>query len=235
MKNIGRYLLIFITILMVGTTLSGCMTITQEDYLREAEKYMKKKYGEKFKAIEYGMDYSLYISPVSHPEWKVTVSFPEPKLWNVEFQDNYVAFLLKDELESAIEKTAKEVYEDCKVFCRPMGFPLRPEWNRDTTLEEYCTESVSVLYLIIGGDGSNKEKDITTFLEKNCASDIRMEIMEIVYVSKEQLQELEERGLDRLFREKLYYWRTHVVIREEVTLNFDEIEWRAGDLQLENK
>ena len=43
MKNIGRYLLIFITILLVGSTLSGCMTITQEDYLREAEKYMKKK------------------------------------------------------------------------------------------------------------------------------------------------------------------------------------------------
>ena len=234
MKNIGRYLLLFITILMVGTTLSGCMTITQEDYLREAEKYMKKKYGEKFKAKAYGIDYSLYISPISHPEWEVTVSFPKPKLWNVEFQDNYVAFLLKDELESEVEKIAKEVYEDCKVFCEPMGFELPQEWNRDTTLEEYNTDNISVLYLFIGGNGTNKERELTSFLEKNCASDIKMKIMEIVYISKEQLQELEERNLDWLFNEKLYYWRTFVVLRKEVKLNFDEIEWRSGDLQVEN-
>ena len=234
MKNIGRYLLIFITILLVGSTLSGCMTITQEDYLREAEKYMRKKYGEKFKAIEYGMDYSLYISPVSHPEWKVTVSFPKPKLWNVEFQDNYVAFLLKDELESEVKKIATDVYGDCKVFCRPMGFALPGEWNRDTTLEEYYTDNISTLRLFIGGDGSNKERDVTTFLEKYCKSDNKMKIMEIVYVSNEQLQELKERQLDWLFNERLYYWRTHVVLKGKSELSYNEVEWRAGDLQLEN-
>ena len=43
MKNIGRYLLIFITILLMGSILSGCMTITQEDYLRAAERYIWRK------------------------------------------------------------------------------------------------------------------------------------------------------------------------------------------------
>ncbi|WP_024346994.1 hypothetical protein [Lacrimispora indolis] len=234
MKNIGKYLLIFITILMVGTTLSGCMTITQEDYLREAEKYMKKKYGEKFKAIEYGMDYSLYISPVSHPEWKVTVSFPKPKLWKVEFQDNYVAFLLKDELESEVKNIATNVYGDCKVFCRPMGISLPEKWNRDTTLEEYNTKNISVLYLFIGGDGSNKERDITVFLEEYCKSDNKITLMDIVYISNEQLQELQERNLDWLFNERLYYWRTFVALKGESELSYDEVEWRAGDLQLEN-
>ena len=216
---------------MVGTTLSGCMTITQEDYLREAEKYMKKKYGEKFKAIEYGLDYSLYVTPVNHPEWEVTVSFPKAKLWNVEFQDNYVAFLLKDELESEVEKIAAKVYGDCKVFCQPMGFALPGEWNKDTTLEEYNTDNISVLYLFIGGDGTNKERDVTIFLDKYSTSDIKVKIIYIAYISKEQLQELEERKLEWLYDEKKYFWRTFIVLREEVTLNFDEIEWRAGDLQ----
>ena len=235
MKNIGRHLLIFITVLLVGSALSGCMTITQEDYLREAEKYMKKKYGEKFKAKAYGDGYTLYVTPVNHPEWEVTVTFPKAKLWNVEFQDNYVAFLLKDELESEVKKIATEVYGDCKVFCEPMGIKLPKEWNRDTTLEEYNTKNISVLFLFVGGDGGNKERDVTAFLEKHCNSDNKITLMDIVYISKEQLQELEERQLDWLFNEKLYYWRTHVALKGESELSYDEVEWRAGDLQLENK
>ena len=234
MKKIGRYLLLFITILMVGTFLSGCMTITQEDYLREAEKYMKKKYGEKFKAIEYGMDYRLYISPVSHPEWRVTVSFPKAKLWNVEFQDNYVAFLLKAELESEVKNIATEVYGDCKAFCPPMGIKLPKEWNRDTPLEVYNTKNISVLYLFIGGDGCNKERDITVFLEEYCKSDNKITLMDIVYISKGQLQELQERDLDWLFNEKQYYLTTYVALKGEEELSYDDVEWRAGDLQLEN-
>jgi len=236
MKHIGKYLLIFITILLSGFTLSGCMTITQEDYLRAAERYMERKYGEKFEGqYFYGMNNDrMYISPANRPEWSVTVSFTKAKLWNVEFQDNYVAFLLKEEVEREVEKIASEVYEDVKVYCQPIGNMLPSEWNRETTLEDFNTENIYKLYLFLAGDESNKEKNINIFLGKYCERNFRMPIMEILYLSQEQLQESEERGIDRIFSEKQYFWRTHIVLKEEPELSFDEVKWREGDLRLKN-
>jgi len=235
MKHIGKYLLLFITILLMGFTLSGCMTITQEDYLRAAERYMEKKYGEKFEGQYFGMNSGyLYVSPVNHPEWRVMVAFPKAKLWNVEFQDNYVAFLLKAEVEDAVEKIASEIYGDVKVYCCPIGNVLPSEWNRETTLEEFNTRNTSKLYLFLAGDESNKEKNINMFLEKYCEANFGMTIMEILYLPQEQLQALQERDVDRIFNEGQYFWRTHIVLKRELEFSFDEVKWREGDLQLKN-
>jgi len=176
----------------------------------------------------------MYISPANRPEWSVTVSFTKAKLWNVEFQDNYVAFLLKEEVEKEVEKIASEVYGDVKVYCQPIGNMLPSEWNRETTLEDFNTENIYKLYLFLAGDESNKEKNINMFLEKYCERNFRMPIMEILYLSQEQLQESEERGIDRIFSEKQYFWRTHIVLKEEPELSFDEVKWREGDLRLKN-
>ena len=236
MKHIGKYLLLFITILLMGFTLSGCMTITQEDYLRAAERYMEKKYGEKFEGQYFDVmsNDCMYLTPVSHPEWRVMVAFPKAKLWNVEFQDNYVAFLLKEEVEGEVEKIASEVYGDVKVYCRPIGNVLPSEWNQETTLEEFNTGHIYNLYLFLTGDESNKEVNINMFLEKYCETDFRMTIMDILYLSQEQLQELQEKDINRIFSEKQYFWRTFVALKGESELSFDEVKWREGDLRLKN-
>lgn len=44
------------------------------------------------------------------------MNFDKSKLWNVQFHDNYVAFLLKSDLEDMIEESAKLVYGDCKAI-----------------------------------------------------------------------------------------------------------------------
>jgi len=111
---------------------------------------------------------------------------------------------------------------------------LPSEWNRETTLEDFNTENIYKLYLFLAGDESNKEKNINMFLEKYCERNFRMPIMEILYLSQEQLQESEERGIDRIFSEKQYFWRTHIVLKEEPELSFDEVKWREGDLRLKN-
>ena len=125
-----------------------------------------EKYGEKFEGQYFDVmsNDCMYLNPVSHPEWKVMVAFSKAKLLNVEFQDNYVAFLLKAETEGEVEKIASEVYGDVKVYCQPIGIVLPSEWNRETTLEEFNTRNTSKLYLFLAGDESNKEKNINMFL-----------------------------------------------------------------------
>lgn len=233
MKYSIKIMIIITFFFLITCSLSGCMTITQEDYLKAASRYMEKKYGEEFEGkYFYGMNNdSLYVYPIAHPEWEVTVTFSKKRIWNVEFHDNYVGFLLKEEMEKAIEEVAAEVYGNCKPICLPLGFAMPDEWDRDTTLEEYNFDNRSKLYLFISDYIGDREIGVNIFLEKFSDTEININIIEIVNMQKEQLKLLDENQKNYIFSNDLFYWRASIVLNRESDNIIDYISWRDGAQQ----
>lgn len=123
--------LVFLRGMLVKRGVSITM-LTESDYINAAEYCMQKKYGEEFEG-EYVYEDSVYVHPMSKPEWHVVVDF-ESEGGLTSFHDNYVGYLKKEDLEKYIYELIKPIYGDCKVYTQPYDFSLDDSFNRDTDI-----------------------------------------------------------------------------------------------------
>lgn len=102
-------------------------------------KYMEEKYGEKFTAVEayggqIGKDYSML---------KVSGQFADNALVRVIhesgkdiYQDNYLGFIHKQEIQEKTHPIAEEIFGTCKVFYRVPSLVFPPTMTADTKAEK---------------------------------------------------------------------------------------------------
>ena len=188
--------------------------LTELDYMNAAEYYMQKKYGEKFEG-EYVYEDSVYVHPKSKPEWHVVVDF-ESEGGMTSFHDNYVGYLKKAELEKYIYELVKPIYGECKVYTQPYDFPNDDSIEKNTDIFTYVKKSNYVVRIFVSSNIGDKDKDFNSIC--NILLDDKMYCSRLVvtYISKEDLNTLNEIDVDKLFYTKKFYIRLTAVYNRRV-------------------
>lgn len=119
----------------------GCdMKRTME--IRTMLSYMEKKYGEEFQYIEayggqLGKNYiAILVKGKRYPEEEILV---RKRTWQkqVHYEDNYVAYLLREELEAEMGDVAKRTLGACRVRYKIPQFVLTDEFTPEMTAKEF--------------------------------------------------------------------------------------------------
>ncbi len=99
--------------------------------------YMEQKYGESFAVMEsyagqFGKDYTMFkVRSISRNQEGILVRASGRE--DIAYQDNYLSYLLKEEIEDRLAQSAKASLGECKVFYRipelvfPAEFPADME------------------------------------------------------------------------------------------------------------
>ncbi len=222
---LGIGILVILWVLWSG----GCM-ITEKDYLRGAERYLKKKYGEEFEGQYgyYGAGYTLILNPKSNPEWQVAVRY-EKKNGRVIFHDNYVAFQLKPEIEQMIKDLAYPIYGECKVYLIPWVLELEDDWNKESSLPEYLRLRAFGIELFTDADSKDKEEQLQRFLDACLQEDLKLSRLNLYYMTKEGFENTRERSIDYINSKSLYIVRgvTNYIEKDGIE-GYGETDWLEG-------
>lgn len=137
--------------------------------------HMKEKYGEDFVDGEacggqFGKAYSMRkIYSASYPEEGVLVRVmgEEEEI----FQDNYLAYLLRDEIEECVKRIAGEAFGECKVFYKIPELVFPSEFPADMNVDAFLKHPLSMvrIYIYVKDSTSNNspldgQAQIDTFL-----------------------------------------------------------------------
>lgn len=115
--------------------------------------YMKNKYGEDFVDGEacsgqFGKAYSMRkVYSASHPEEGILVRAmgEEEKV----FQDNYLAYLLRDEIEECVKRIAEETFGECKVFYKIPELVFPSEFPADMKADAFLQHPLSMVRIYV--------------------------------------------------------------------------------------
>ncbi len=131
--------------------------------------YMEQKYGESFAEEEalggqYGKDYTM--RRVCNPARKlegilVRASGREPVIC----QDNYLAYLLKAEIEEKMEELAEPVFGKCKVFYRIPELVFPEDFPADMDADAFLRHPGSMVkvYIYVEKLPSDGQKQVEEF------------------------------------------------------------------------
>lgn len=116
--------------------------------------YMEKKYKEQFAMVgsyggQIGKDYVMMrVKSLSRPKDQALVRVTYENGQNV-YQDNYLGFLLKEEIEQVIRGEAEKIYGECKVFYKVPHLVFPPSFSRDMSVEEFLKHPESMVQMFI--------------------------------------------------------------------------------------
>ena len=190
------------------------LMLTRQDYMNAAEYYMQKKYGEKFEG-EYVYEDSVYVHPKSKPEWHVVVDF-ESEGGLTSFHDNYVGYLKKEELEKYIYELVKPIYGECKVYTQPYDFPNDDGIGKNTDIFTYTKKANYVIRIFVSSNIGEKDKDFDSICNILVNDKMYCSRLVVTYISKEDLNDLNEIDVDKLFYTKKFYMRLTAVYNRRV-------------------
>ena len=111
--------------------------------------YMKYKYQEEFKYLEtyagqMGKSYTtILVESVEYPERKALVRLSE-KDGRRCFEDNYLAYLMKEQVETEIGKMAKECFGNCKVYYKIPRFVFPDSFRADMKMQDFLSHAYSM-------------------------------------------------------------------------------------------
>lgn len=132
--------------------------------------YMEEKYGEEFTFIEAtgtnkikgSSQREATVSTERFPREQISVMADKDEDGNYYFRDNYVSFLLRDEIEKLLTEIAAPIYKDCKVIF-DANTPVYPEeTGKEITMDEYIKWGSLNIYICLGpgADVEKKDEDI---------------------------------------------------------------------------
>ena len=115
--------------------------------------YMKEKYGEEFVDEEayggqLGKAYVMRrVHSISRPKDSVLVRAmgEEEEI----FQDNYLAYLLRDEIEERMKGLATEVFGECKVFYKIPELVFPSEFSADMEVDAFLRHPLSMVRIYV--------------------------------------------------------------------------------------
>jgi len=149
-----------ISTMMIG--LSGCMFIQNGNSIyKQMVEYMEEKYGEEFTFIEAtgtnkikgSSQREATVSTERFPREQISVMADKDEDGNYYFRDNYVSFLLRDEIEKLLTEIAAPIYKDCKVIF-DANTPVYPEeTGKEITMDEYIKWGSLNIYIYMFRSG----------------------------------------------------------------------------------
>lgn len=211
---------------------SGCSNMYSEKSIQsKGLKHLKKKYGND---VEYTIksagpglsSYDMYITVTGKEEWDVRLSwYPERKA----FYDNYMSWVLQDEVEAVYLPLIHRVYEGCKAFNAPYGGQMSKLYTKDTTIDDYLkTVIVSDFNVFLASDSfdcEEKLKQLITLMKEN-QLDIKVTVL---YVPEEMMDEINrDNHRDIISRGQYLLWGGYIKTKDGEDRFRD---WREGKLK----
>ena len=218
--------LIFLRDMLVKRGVNILM-LTRQDYMNAVEYYMQKKYGEKFEG-EYIVDNSIYVHPKANPYWHAVVEIENDGMMTY-FQDNYVGYLKKAELEKYIYELVKPIYGACKVYIHPYGFALEDSWNKGIDMRTYESVGMYNAYIFTSKQAESIEEDFKRTCENFINKDLHVGDLSVTYIKKEEFDKFEERLIDYTFNRLKFYYRISSVYSKVDKIGFGDVDILEGD------
>lgn len=143
--------------------------------------YMKKKYGEDFVDGEacggqFGKAYGMRrVYSVRYPEKGVLVRVTGEE--GEVFQDNYLAYLLQDEIEECMKSIAGEAFGECKVFYKIPELVFPAEFPADMNVDAFLKYPLSMvrIYIYVKDSASNNSPLNNSFVAGSLPADSSLE------------------------------------------------------------
>lgn len=162
-----RGLLFAVLLLLVGFI--GGMVMSNTDETEQMLAYMEEKYGEKFIYLgpyggQVGKPYSMIeAESKDRPGQKVLIRIRREDGRDY-FEDNYLAFLLQEELQYTVGEAAQQAYGECKVFYKIPDLVFPEAFRPDMTKEEFLTQTIiPVQFYIYPREAKEEEKRLNHF------------------------------------------------------------------------
>lgn len=131
--------------------------------------YMEQKYGEAFAPAEawggqFGKDYTMLRVRSCKGGGEgimVRASGKEPRI----YQDNYLAYLLKEEIQQKLKELAVPVFGSCKVFYRIPELVFPQDFPADMDVDAFLRHPGSMvkIYIYVKGLPKDGEKQVEDF------------------------------------------------------------------------
>lgn len=133
--------------------------------------YMERKYGEPFIAMEsyagqFGKDYTMLKVQSRRCKTDGILVRAVSDEERIIYQDNYLAYLLKDQIEQRITTLAEPIFGECKVFYKIPEMVFPEEFPADMEVDAFLRhpESMIRIYLYIRNDTSDKQEQFDQLL-----------------------------------------------------------------------
>lgn len=148
---------------------SLCLYLKGENENKMLE-YMKQKYKESFTELEtyggqFGKDYSMLRIKGDKFKADGILVRKAGKDGQYLYQDNYLAYLLREQIEQRMKELAEPVFGACKVFYKIPEIVFPAEFSADMELENFLKHSWSMIriYLYIKDDSLKKNDQMEKF------------------------------------------------------------------------
>ena len=127
--------------------------------------YMERKYGEDFTETEtyagqFGKDYTMLKVRSRRTRTEGILVRAIGKEHTI-YQDNYLAYLLKDKIEQRIRKIAEPVFGECKVFYKIPWQVFPTDYPADMEVDAFLERPQSMVRVYIyvkSGDGDRQQQ-----------------------------------------------------------------------------
>lgn len=139
---------ILLAVVIMGVT--GCARSREEQMLV----YMEEKYGESFEMIgsyagQIGKDYTMaLVRSFNRPQDQALVRLTHRKEEEV-YQDNYLAYLLKEKIEAVLLEDASEIYGECKVIYKVPYLVFPETFGPDMGAEAFLKQKEAGVQIFI--------------------------------------------------------------------------------------
>ncbi len=229
MKKVVLVIFLMLSVMMMG----GCMfyykKVSIKDQMME---YMSNKYEEEFKFIETtggqlgDTQVNIYVSSESYPDYKVLVTGIKEGKNHYRYSDNYVQYLLKNQIDEIMSEIVSSIYKDCKVYYVPKETTLPEELDENTTVEEFFyKEGIFIkIFPTVKSDISRKDSDVETLRQSFKEKGIKAN-MTICYFFNDMFEKVTENNYQEfLGDETSYIGRGHFVM--DSSFEFIQAVWR---------
>ena len=223
-KCLGLTVLLFLT-----AVLWGCKRSEDVKMLT----YMEDKYKEQFDTEgsyggQLGKDYAMIqVKSRKNPKDLALVRISYEKDGAV-FQDNYLGYLLKEQIENKIRALAEEIYGECKVYYKVPMLVFPPTFGADMGVDAFLRHPASMVQVFI----YPKESNVADKEEK--LKDLAEQFRERGYLIKGVLSYPKEREMyDVLSGENFYrdgfdgYRATAEAIFSMAEEGFKYLKWKG--------
>ncbi|MDE7330735.1 MAG: hypothetical protein K2O16_00620 [Lachnospiraceae bacterium] len=155
--------------LLGAAILAGSLYLCRKGEDDKMLEYMERKYGETFMVIEtyagqFGKDYTM-LKVRSRRIWTEEILVRASGREKTVYQDNYLAYLLRDKIEQRMREMAEPVFGECKVFYKiprqvfPSDYPAYME--ADAFLQR--PQSMVRVYVYVKNGDKDRQKQFEQF------------------------------------------------------------------------
>lgn len=191
---------------IAAVKLAGC-GMQKEAEREQMLSYMRQKYEEEFDfeedyAGQAGKSYTMILaSSRENPERKALVRIRREGGERY-FEDNYSAFLLKNELEEKITALSEPCFGPCKVFYKIPEFVFPEEFGADMSADEFLRHPCSGAQFYIypeqtAGSGKEWVRRLAAFGRMNEASGYQIRGTVSLPESKKDYDMISEQNFDK--------------------------------------